>query len=178
MHCPILTFVATAILIFPTIHAGESPVRPNIKRQFMSCAETYGESWIPCGDVASTFCYNPLLGQSCCETDNGYCDPGTHCAPVPGHCCLDGEDLATCARNAGFQLPAGIDLTDPAKLGPGLHVSGVGLNSSALNATLGSNGTSPDFRGQNSPYVQVSVASRRHVAWIAAGVGFVRVFFF
>jgi hypothetical protein len=27
--------------------------------------------------------------QSCCETDNGYCDAGTRCAPVAGHCCLD-----------------------------------------------------------------------------------------
>ncbi|KAI8961863.1 hypothetical protein F5Y11DRAFT_348074 [Daldinia sp. FL1419] len=37
--------------------------------------------------------------------DNGFCDSGKYCAPVAGYCCLEGEDLETCARNAGFTLP-------------------------------------------------------------------------
>ncbi|KAK4164261.1 hypothetical protein QBC43DRAFT_318457 [Cladorrhinum sp. PSN259] len=74
---------------------------------FMSCEETYGEDWEVCGDAnSSRFCFNPMMGQSCCAVDNGYCEEGTWCAPVAGYCCLDSEDLETCARNAGFVFPA------------------------------------------------------------------------
>ncbi|TRX96773.1 hypothetical protein FHL15_002439 [Xylaria flabelliformis] len=58
-----------------------SPISvPSPKRQLMSCEYTYGNGSIPCGGPESTWCYNPGLGQD--------------------------EDLATCAKNAGFDLPS------------------------------------------------------------------------
>lgn len=49
--------VATLILIAGGLLAQVSAEQktiigtpPNMKRQFMSCEETYGESWVPCGD--------------------------------------------------------------------------------------------------------------------------------
>ncbi|KAI1734237.1 hypothetical protein F4680DRAFT_358205 [Xylaria scruposa] len=83
-----------------------SPISvPSPKRQLMSCESTYGSGSTPCGGPESTQCYNPSMGQTCCQ-DSGYCDSGSYCAPVAGYCCLNGEDLATCARNAGFDLPS------------------------------------------------------------------------
>ncbi|KAH6853391.1 hypothetical protein B0I37DRAFT_409564 [Chaetomium sp. MPI-CAGE-AT-0009] len=76
-----------------------------VTRQYMSCRETYGEGWRTCGSWTSRSCYSPDLGHSCCNVDNNYCEAGTWCAPVAGYCCLDTEDLETCARNAGFELP-------------------------------------------------------------------------
>jgi hypothetical protein len=73
------------------------------KRQLMTCEQTYGSGSINCG--ASTFCYNPAAGQSCCQVDFGYCDKGSYCAPVAGFCCLENESLQDCARLAGFDLP-------------------------------------------------------------------------
>ncbi|KAI0863088.1 hypothetical protein F4860DRAFT_522644 [Xylaria cubensis] len=83
-----------------------SPISvPSPKRQLMSCEYTYGNGSIPCGGPESTWCYNPGLGQTCCQ-DSGFCDTGSYCAPVAGYCCLEDEDLATCAKNAGFDLPS------------------------------------------------------------------------
>ncbi|KAB5580706.1 hypothetical protein GE09DRAFT_448498 [Coniochaeta sp. 2T2.1] len=76
-----------------------------MRRQLLTCEQTYGADWIQCGDAESTYCFNPREGQTCCAQDAGYCDAGTWCAPVPGFCCLDGEDVATCAVEAGFELP-------------------------------------------------------------------------
>ncbi|KAK0747906.1 hypothetical protein B0T21DRAFT_253930, partial [Apiosordaria backusii] len=73
--------------------------------QLMSCERTYGAGWETCGGESSRFCFSPELGQSCCAVDYGYCERGTWCAPVAGYCCLDSEDLETCARNAGFEIP-------------------------------------------------------------------------
>ncbi|KAK4231784.1 hypothetical protein QBC38DRAFT_439797 [Podospora fimiseda] len=84
--------------------------------RFMSCEETYGEDWIVCGGARSSrSCFNPTMGQSCCAVDNGYCEEGTWCAPVAGYCCLDSEDLETCAKNAGFELPADLLESDESK---------------------------------------------------------------
>ncbi|KAI0848892.1 hypothetical protein F5Y00DRAFT_262047 [Daldinia vernicosa] len=85
-------------------HAGISVVQHH-KRETGTCEQTYGEGSQSCGGSGSTFCFNPKIGQSCCSTDNGFCDSGKYCAPVAGYCCLEGEDLETCARNAGFILP-------------------------------------------------------------------------
>ncbi|KAI0555199.1 hypothetical protein F4679DRAFT_578586 [Xylaria curta] len=83
-----------------------SPISvPSPKRQLMSCEYTYGNGSIPCGGPESTWCYNPGQGQTCCQ-DSGFCDSGSYCAPVAGYCCLEDEDLATCAKNAGFNLPS------------------------------------------------------------------------
>ncbi|KAK0618441.1 hypothetical protein B0T17DRAFT_339062 [Bombardia bombarda] len=57
------------------------------QQHFMSCEETYGKGSVRCGGEGSPFCYNPYMGQTCCNTDNGYCDEGTYCAPVAG--CAD-----------------------------------------------------------------------------------------
>ncbi|KAI1127710.1 hypothetical protein F5Y10DRAFT_265860 [Nemania abortiva] len=85
------------------------------KRQAQTCGETYGTGSIPCGGQDSTWCFNPDIGQTCCPLDRGFCSSGSYCAPVAGYCCFEGEDLVTCARNAGFDLPpSGIDhITTP-----------------------------------------------------------------
>ncbi|KAI0101669.1 hypothetical protein GGR51DRAFT_563359 [Nemania sp. FL0031] len=75
------------------------------KRQLQTCDETYGNGSIPCGGQDSTWCFNPSIGQTCCPLDRGFCSSGSYCAPVAGYCCFEGEDLVTCARNAGFDLP-------------------------------------------------------------------------
>ncbi|KAI3329441.1 hypothetical protein HD806DRAFT_530832 [Xylariaceae sp. AK1471] len=76
------------------------------RRQLMTCGQTYGNGSIPCGGPQSTLCFNPGLGQTCCDVDRGFCGSGSYCAPVAGYCCLEGEDLTTCAENAGFDLPS------------------------------------------------------------------------
>ncbi|KAI2470011.1 hypothetical protein F4781DRAFT_430748 [Annulohypoxylon bovei var. microspora] len=81
------------------------------KREAVSCEQAYGNGSQPCGGPESTYCFNPSSGQTCCAADNGFCDAGKYCAPVGGYCCFEGEDLATCARNAGFTLPASISNT-------------------------------------------------------------------
>ncbi|KAI0974531.1 hypothetical protein F4678DRAFT_458493 [Xylaria arbuscula] len=75
------------------------------RRQLMTCDQTYGNGSIPCGEPQTAWCYNPDLGQTCCHLDGGFCTGGNYCAPVAGYCCLEGEDLATCATRAGFELP-------------------------------------------------------------------------
>ncbi|KAI1779508.1 hypothetical protein F4818DRAFT_436814 [Hypoxylon cercidicola] len=80
------------------------------KRQTATCESTYGAGSEPCGGDgdASGFCFSPNQGQSCCAIDSGFCDAGRYCAPVAGFCCLEGEDLETCAKNAGFELPISV----------------------------------------------------------------------
>ncbi|KAK7907864.1 hypothetical protein PG985_015167 [Apiospora marii] len=83
---------------------------PNVtlhQRQATGCEGTYGAGAQFCGGASSRFCFKPNLGQTCCP-DNGYCDKGFYCAPVAKYCCAEGEDLVTCARNAGFVLPASL----------------------------------------------------------------------
>ncbi|KAK8088895.1 hypothetical protein PG997_003856 [Apiospora hydei] len=83
---------------------------PNVtiyQRQVTSCEQTYGAGAQFCGGPSSRFCFKPDIGQTCCP-DYGYCDKGFYCAPVARYCCTEGEDLATCARNAGFVLPASL----------------------------------------------------------------------
>ncbi|KAJ9157412.1 hypothetical protein NKR23_g608 [Pleurostoma richardsiae] len=101
----VLSFVSAA-LVTATEPRNHAPAAFFLgKRALMSCEETYGTGSVQCGNSNSTMCYNPTLGQTCCE-DSGYCDKGTYCAPVAGYCCLDAEDVETCAQNAGFSLPA------------------------------------------------------------------------
>lgn len=35
----------------------------HLKRDLLTCDQTYGPDWIQCGDAQSTFCYNPSEGQ-------------------------------------------------------------------------------------------------------------------
>ncbi|KAI1101108.1 hypothetical protein F4804DRAFT_335586 [Jackrogersella minutella] len=102
---PFLVLAWCGLFVF----AQEKYVRVSVtqqrKREAASCEQTYGNGSQSCGGVGSTFCFNPSSGQSCCAADNGFCDSGKYCAPVAGYCCLEGEDLATCAQNAGFALP-------------------------------------------------------------------------
>ncbi|RKU42724.1 hypothetical protein DL546_004007 [Coniochaeta pulveracea] len=88
--------------------AGDGHLR---RRDLLTCEQTYGSGWTPCGAADSTFCYNPSEGQTCCPEDAGYCDAGAYCAPVAGFCCLYSEDFGTCADNSGFQLPSGVSST-------------------------------------------------------------------
>ncbi|KAK0631856.1 hypothetical protein B0T14DRAFT_13565 [Immersiella caudata] len=166
-------------------HLGGIP--PHVlRRQFISCQETYDESWIPCGDERSPFCYSPALGQSCCKTDNGYCDVGTHCAPLAGHCCLDHEDLASCAMNAGFELPSGALVTpaggfrEPANAQAPFRTGESNNSRTLVTNSSSTNRTTPGTSDSKSPYIQVSVA-RQHrgtLAWMAAGMGAVGLFMF
>ncbi|KAK8138437.1 hypothetical protein PG984_001817 [Apiospora sp. TS-2023a] len=101
---------------------------PNVtlhQRQVTGCEETYGTGAQFCGGASSRFCFKPNLGQTCCP-DNGYCDKGFYCAPVVKYCCAEGEDLATCARNAGFVHPASLACsTGYASAGPTTEVTAV-----------------------------------------------------
>ncbi|CAJ2500989.1 Uu.00g038420.m01.CDS01 [Anthostomella pinea] len=92
-------------------HYAPVAVASNHKRQAMTCEQTYGPETQQCGGVTSTFCYDPSIGQTCCPLDNGFCDEGEYCAPVAGYCCLEGEDLPTCAENAGFVLPGSASIS-------------------------------------------------------------------
>ncbi|KAK4461247.1 hypothetical protein QBC42DRAFT_330250 [Cladorrhinum samala] len=147
--------------------------------QSMSCEETYGEDWTVCGDVISSrFCYNPFMEQSCCAVDNGYCEEGTWCAPVAGYCCLDSEDLETCARNAGFDIPQ--DLLKP---GP-KHSWRAPI--AAFDPDASETGSErPDDKMSALPavigriYIQESVAGTRErwtLAWMGLGIGAVGLF--
>ncbi|KAI1504433.1 hypothetical protein F5X99DRAFT_406151 [Biscogniauxia marginata] len=98
----LLSFIGVPVLA----RENYAPVfTPGHKRQLMTCEQTYGPSSLQCGGTDSRFCFDPSVGQTCCEKDSGYCKQGTYCAPVAGFCCIEGEDLSTCAQNAGFDLP-------------------------------------------------------------------------
>ncbi|KAI1094943.1 hypothetical protein F5B19DRAFT_442655 [Rostrohypoxylon terebratum] len=105
------------------------------KREMITCEEMYGKGSKTCGAPDSTYCFNPSSGQSCCAVDNGFCDAGKYCAPVGGYCCFEGEDLETCAQNAGFTLPASIS----------------NLSSVATNTAAGSPTVSPFLKGSSVP---------------------------
>ncbi|KAK0657479.1 hypothetical protein B0T16DRAFT_61103 [Cercophora newfieldiana] len=192
MRSILAILLAGGALISPNLVGAEQKrvgdIPPHVlQRQFMSCEQTYGENWIPCGDERSPFCYSPTLGQSCCDTENGYCDAGTHCAPVAGHCCLDGEDLASCARNAGFRLPTELVVTPETGLRGPVNVqdrlrAGGFRNSStiATNSSSSADRTTQNVSDSKSPHIQVSVA-RQHrgtLAWMTAGIGAVGLFMF
>ncbi|KAI0890611.1 uncharacterized protein GGS22DRAFT_183957 [Annulohypoxylon maeteangense] len=98
------------------------------RRETPTCEGMYGSGSQTCGGPDSTYCFNPTSGQSCCEADHGFCDAGKYCAPVGGYCCFEGEDLATCAQNAGFTLPASISNSS----------SSAGANAMAGSATVAS----------------------------------------
>ncbi|OTA92062.1 hypothetical protein M434DRAFT_12683 [Hypoxylon sp. CO27-5] len=97
-----------------------------LKRETASCEQTYGNGSQPCGGPESTFCFNPSSGQSCCATDSGFCGSGKYCAPVAGYCCHEGEDLATCARNAGFALPDSVSNTSSTDASESVQTATVG----------------------------------------------------
>ncbi|KAI1447692.1 hypothetical protein F5Y02DRAFT_351573 [Annulohypoxylon stygium] len=105
------------------------------KREAMTCSEMYGKGSETCGGPDSTYCFNSSSGQSCCAADNGFCDAGKYCAPVGGYCCFEGEDLETCAKNAGFTLPASISNS----------------SSAGTNAIAGSPTVSPFLKGSSVP---------------------------
>ncbi|KAI1173868.1 hypothetical protein F4777DRAFT_419666 [Nemania sp. FL0916] len=75
------------------------------RRQLKTCEETYGKGFIPCGGPEGGSCINPAMGQTCCPLDHGFCNRGEYCAPVAGYCCVEGDDLESCARSNGFDLP-------------------------------------------------------------------------
>ncbi|PVH88393.1 hypothetical protein DL98DRAFT_509099 [Cadophora sp. DSE1049] len=86
-----------------TNHSPMNKLKP--KRALLTCLETYGGGSVTCGGADSLYCYDPALGETCCEMDNGYCKAGDFCAPVAGFCCTIGEDPETCAARLDFTLP-------------------------------------------------------------------------
>ncbi|KAI0013397.1 hypothetical protein F4779DRAFT_390826 [Xylariaceae sp. FL0662B] len=150
------------------------------KRQAKTCEQSWGAGWKQCGGQDSTFCFNPDHGQSCCAKDSGYCDAGKYCAPVAGYCCFEGEDLATCAKNAGFKLPSSESISastvapliaaDPTVTSPTLTVTpflarpststGIDLTDTTVFPNIACNSTAPASTLVSnttvSPFVQVS----------------------
>ncbi|KAI8632167.1 hypothetical protein F5Y19DRAFT_353289 [Xylariaceae sp. FL1651] len=105
LYSSLLLLLAFGLLAEAT--EGYSPLSElSHRRQVMTCEQTYGNGSVLCGGAESAWCFNPSLGQTCCPLDNGFCNKGKYCAPVAGYCCFDSEDLATCAKNAGFDLPS------------------------------------------------------------------------
>ncbi|KAH7417124.1 hypothetical protein BKA64DRAFT_768911 [Cadophora sp. MPI-SDFR-AT-0126] len=86
-----------------TNHSPMKRLQP--KRALLTCLETYGGGSVNCGGDDSLFCYDPTLGETCCELDSGYCKAGDFCASVAGFCCTVGEDPETCAARLDFTLP-------------------------------------------------------------------------
>jgi len=66
-----------------------------------TCEEAWGAGFISCG--TGNECYNPDLGESCCETTYA-CSTGSFCL-TDGWCCPDGIDPETCAKNNGVTWP-------------------------------------------------------------------------
>ncbi|KAK3382452.1 hypothetical protein B0T24DRAFT_14316 [Lasiosphaeria ovina] len=156
--------------------------------QLGTCEQTYGKGWVQCGSKSNAHCYNPSLGQSCCEIDSGFCDRGAYCAPVAGYCCLNSEDVAACARNAGFELPAtstaaverpstGAFTSTAQYIGKTLGSSSVEFEPSTEIPTRQANA---DSTSTNSLTVQISGArtERRTLAWTGFGICAVGLFMF
>jgi len=91
-----------------THHSPINQLKP--KRALLTCLETYGGGSITCGNDDSLYCYDPTLGETCCELDNGYCKAGDSCAPTAGYCCTVGEDPETCAARLDFTLPSSFSI--------------------------------------------------------------------
>ncbi|KAF2402881.1 hypothetical protein EJ06DRAFT_527862, partial [Trichodelitschia bisporula] len=70
-----------------------------------TCAEAFGTGYITCREITPSrnrLCYNPDLGQTCCESEWA-CPSGSFCFLSP-FCCPEGQDPKTCAANNGFSL--------------------------------------------------------------------------
>ncbi|KAI0175660.1 hypothetical protein GGR52DRAFT_570651 [Hypoxylon sp. FL1284] len=120
------------------IHTRDSALQ--YKRQTATCRSTYGADSEPCGGADSGFCFNPKEGQTCCATDSGFCDAGRYCAPVPGFCCLEGEDIETCAKKAGLEVPLSASNATATSASTSTSVSmsmSMSMATSTSSATLG-----------------------------------------
>ncbi|KAI6093342.1 hypothetical protein F4821DRAFT_79622 [Hypoxylon rubiginosum] len=118
------------------IHTRDSLLQ--YKRQTATCESTYGAGSEPCGGEDSGFCFSPSQGQTCCATDSGFCDAGRYCAPVAGFCCLEGEDLETCAKNAGFEVPLSASSASTPAAATATSMTSTMASTSASLAPLGS----------------------------------------
>jgi len=169
----VLLFFGSGLLASAADQGLYAPVALTSKRAVMSCEQTYGAGSVSCGNSNTSMCYNPSQGQSCCATDNGYCEKGQFCAPVAGFCCVEGEDLAGCAKNAGFTLPALV----PAASSPSVSSTTAASSASATSAKPSAASGSPAPKGKNStsntPYVQVSVARKEQwtLVYMTLGIG-------
>jgi hypothetical protein len=70
-----------------------------------TCADAFGAGYLTCRektDSKNRLCYNPTLGQACCES-SWACPNGSFCLVDP-YCCPDGEDPNTCAAEKGVTL--------------------------------------------------------------------------
>ncbi|KAI1461639.1 hypothetical protein F4805DRAFT_453522 [Annulohypoxylon moriforme] len=126
------------------------------KRQTVTCEEMYGNGSQTCGGPESTYCFNPTSGQSCCAADNGFCDAGKYCAPVGGYCCFEGEDLETCARNAGFTLPDSVSVSNNSTMGANAIAAG---STTAATSSPTSVPASVDIQNCGSPEPAEAIAN-------------------
>jgi hypothetical protein len=70
-----------------------------------TCADAFGAGYLTCRektDSKNRLCYNPTLGQACCES-TWACPNGSFCLVDP-YCCPNGEDPSTCAAEKGVTL--------------------------------------------------------------------------
>jgi hypothetical protein len=70
-----------------------------------TCADAFGAGYLTCRektDSKNRLCYNPTLGQACCES-TWACPNGSFCLVDP-FCCPNGEDPNTCAAEKGVTL--------------------------------------------------------------------------
>lgn len=92
-----------------------------------------------------------------------------------------GEDLATCAENAGFELPMGVVFGESVTPGTMFRASSAALNDLSLSTNASSSRAgAPKAVGSSSPHVQISVAREQHgtLFWMATGIGAVGLFMF
>ncbi|CAM1507037.1 Fc.00g066780.m01.CDS01 [Cosmosporella sp. VM-42] len=84
MHLAVL--LAWFIGVVATLHGQSVASKPH-RRDFPSCEQTYGVTWVQCNGEKDTSCYNPGLGQYCCVAGINYFEPAMchhgdfYCAP-------------------------------------------------------------------------------------------------
>jgi len=75
-----------------------------------TCADAFGDGYVTCREGSSTvnrLCYNPSLGQTCCENPGQWaCPAGSFCL-VSGSCCPNGKDPQSCAADNHVSVSAG-----------------------------------------------------------------------
>ncbi|KAK3335373.1 hypothetical protein B0T19DRAFT_6391 [Cercophora scortea] len=153
-----------------------------VRNKLKSCEETYGLGSMRCGDESSTFCYNPSIGQTCCKADNSYCSGGKYCAPVAGYCCNNDEDLATCARVAGFELELARLTSTPrsAVVAPIRTALSTPLNATTVDAGFPAtdDGTwrSSSDASSRLGLGALTAGKDRRLVWVVVGMGAVGLF--
>ena len=141
-----------------------------------TCETACGLGYIQCGDPSANLCYNPDIGEPCCEPNSasvckcinvqivmyhtaysliGSCYEGDFCL-VDGYCCPGGLEATDCAVSYGVTLPATYVASTPTAIstrstvvtsGTGVITTAATLPSSRVTSTLTGSTTMPTFNG-------------------------------